>query len=93
MFARDPETHQIMLLGPAKLFKPDCVVFEGNLFWDPKGIHAEAPKPQKKKVKIPRPPNAYILYRKDHHRQIREQNPGLHNNEICKSPVGMIEYG
>ncbi|KHE80352.1 hypothetical protein GE21DRAFT_1218583 [Neurospora crassa] len=82
MFARDPESLGIMLLGPVKLFKPDSVVVDGNLFWDPKGIHASAPKEQQKKAKIPRPPNAYILYRKDHHREIREQNPGLHNNEI-----------
>ncbi|KAK1782812.1 hypothetical protein QBC45DRAFT_194075 [Copromyces sp. CBS 386.78] len=81
MFARDPESLSIMLLGPVKLFKPDCVVIEGALYWDPKHKHA-APKEQQKKAKIPRPPNAYILYRKDHHREIREQNPGLHNNEI-----------
>ncbi|KAK3396116.1 putative mat-a protein [Sordaria brevicollis] len=82
MFARDPESLGIMLLGPTKLFKPDTVVVDGNLFWDPKGIHAPAPKEQEKKVKIPRPPNAYILYRKDHHREIRDRNPGLHNNEV-----------
>lgn len=36
-----------------------------------------------KKVKIPRPPNAYILYRKDRHHAIKEQNPDLCNNDIC----------
>lgn len=89
MFARDPESLGIMLLGPAKLFKPDSVVVDGNIFWDPKGIHAPAPKEQQKKIKIPRPPNAYILYRKDHHREIRDRNPGLHNNEVCKSLLTM----
>lgn len=39
-------------------------------------------KPKDKK--IPRPPNAYILYRKDHHTMVKEANPGITNNEICK---------
>lgn len=34
--------------------------------------------------KIPRPPNAYILYRKDHHPIVKAANPGIHNNGICK---------
>ena len=92
MYARDPESLELVLLGPAKLFKLNCVVANGNLFWDPKGILDSSPKEQKKKMKIPRPPNAYILYRKDHHRGVRQQNPGLHNNEICKFPVAMTYY-
>lgn len=35
-------------------------------------------------VKVPRPPNAYILYRKDHHKAVKESNPKLSNNDICK---------
>ncbi|KAH8686051.1 high mobility group box domain-containing protein [Tricladium varicosporioides] len=35
-----------------------------------------------KSNKIPRPPNAFILYRKFHHPMIVQQNPGKHNNEI-----------
>jgi hypothetical protein len=34
--------------------------------------------------KIPRPPNAYILYRKDRHHLVKDANPGISNNEICK---------
>ena len=34
--------------------------------------------------KIPRPPNAFILYRKFHHASILRKNPGIHNNRICK---------
>jgi hypothetical protein len=37
-----------------------------------------------KPAKIPRPPNAFILYRKAYHATIVGQNPGLHNNQICK---------
>lgn len=37
-----------------------------------------------KKSKIPRPPNAFILYRQHHHPTVKSHNPGLHNNEISK---------
>ncbi|CAK7235666.1 hypothetical protein SBRCBS47491_009373 [Sporothrix bragantina] len=33
-------------------------------------------------VKVPRPPNAYILYRKDHHKAVKQSNPRLSNNDI-----------
>ncbi|OBT64551.1 hypothetical protein VE03_05316 [Pseudogymnoascus sp. 23342-1-I1] len=33
-------------------------------------------------AKIPRPPNAFILYRKDHHQLVKDANPGIHNNQI-----------
>ncbi|KAK0256619.1 hypothetical protein LTR91_003986 [Friedmanniomyces endolithicus] len=32
--------------------------------------------------KVPRPPNAFIIYRKDWHSTILAQNPGVHNNSI-----------
>lgn len=35
------------------------------------------------KEKISRPPNAYILYRKDHHKLIKTANPEYTNNQIC----------
>ncbi|KAH7157855.1 MAT1-2-1 like protein [Dactylonectria estremocensis] len=35
-------------------------------------------------VKIPRPPNAYILYRSDRHRFIKASQPDIHNNEISQ---------
>jgi hypothetical protein len=38
-----------------------------------------------KSDKIPRPPNAFILYRKDHHESVKVAHPGIHNNKICKS--------
>ncbi|KZZ99689.1 mating type 2 HMG1/2 protein [Moelleriella libera RCEF 2490] len=40
-----------------------------------------APKP----TKIPRPPNAYILYRKERHSSVKEANPEITNNEICRA--------
>ena len=44
------------------------------------------PTPEPKRApKIPRPPNSFILYRQHYHPLIKESNPGIHNNEICKS--------
>jgi hypothetical protein len=37
-----------------------------------------------KKDKIPRPANAFILYRKAHHEFVKAENPGISNNDICK---------
>ena len=34
--------------------------------------------------KVPRPPNAFIIYRQHHHPIIKAQNPGVHNNQICE---------
>ncbi|MCJ1385714.1 hypothetical protein MMC17_008837 [Xylographa soralifera] len=45
----------------------------------------EAPEPQApvdKKNKIPRPPNAFILYRQAHHPVIKALYPEMHNNQI-----------
>lgn len=41
-------------------------------------------KAAKSKNNIPRPPNAFIIYRKDWHLKTVAANPSLHNNEICK---------
>ncbi|KAL1998214.1 hypothetical protein VTN02DRAFT_6634 [Thermoascus thermophilus] len=35
-----------------------------------------------KTAKIPRPPNAFILYRQHHHPRVKEAHPDFHNNEI-----------
>ncbi len=37
-----------------------------------------------KQAKIPRPPNAFILYRQARHPIIKAENPRFHNNDICK---------
>lgn len=36
-------------------------------------------------LKVPRPPNAFILYRQHHHPLIKARRPEIHNNEICKA--------
>ncbi|KAI9715900.1 MAG: hypothetical protein M1812_005720 [Candelaria pacifica] len=36
----------------------------------------------KSPTKIPKPPNAFILYRQHHHPLVKVSNPSLHNNQI-----------
>lgn len=43
------------------------------------------PSLPRKHTKIPRPPNAYILYRRDRHTLVKQQEPHLSNNEVCKA--------
>jgi hypothetical protein len=79
MYARDADNDEVWILGPKKVIKPHLIVIDKIPIWDPKKRLAP-----KKDLKIPRPPNAYILYRKDKHTEVKAQNPNLHNNEICK---------
>lgn len=37
--------------------------------------------------KLPRPANSFILYRKSLHPELKAANPGMHNNDICMSPI------
>jgi len=37
-----------------------------------------------KKSKVPRPPNAWILYRQHNHAAVKSAHPGIMNNDICK---------
>jgi hypothetical protein len=37
-----------------------------------------------KKEKIPRPANAFILYRKANHDAVKAESPGIGNNDICE---------
>jgi hypothetical protein len=36
------------------------------------------------KSKVPRPPNAWILYRQHNHAAVKAAHPGITNNDICK---------
>ncbi|MCJ1255863.1 hypothetical protein MMC24_003681 [Lignoscripta atroalba] len=50
-------------------------------------FNSDAPETKKiapvtKKAKVPRPPNAFILYRQHHHPLIKAKNPDMHNNQI-----------
>lgn len=37
-----------------------------------------------KPARTARPPNAWILYRKDHHKGVKAEFPEMHNNDICE---------
>jgi HMG (high mobility group) box len=50
----------------------------------PESDPLEVYKPGVLAKKVPRPPNAFILYRKEHQPLLKQQNPSLHNNEISK---------
>ncbi|KAL4930214.1 HMG-box domain-containing protein [Aspergillus undulatus] len=45
-------------------------------------IPAKSRRSSMKAAKIPRPPNAFILYRQHHHPRVKETYPDLSNNEI-----------
>jgi hypothetical protein len=51
---------------------------------DSNTANTQATDVQVNNVHVPRPPNAYILYRKDNTEWIKKQYPGIRNNEICK---------
>lgn len=48
------------------------------------GLSNRKKTPRKGKSEVPRPPNAFILYRQHHHPVQKANNPDLHNNDICK---------
>ncbi len=79
MYARDADNDKVWILGPKQVMHPNITVVGNIPIWDPKKKHVP---PQL--IKVPRPPNAYILYRKDKHKLVKDENPHLHNNEICK---------
>jgi hypothetical protein len=41
-------------------------------------------KKTEKRPKVPRPANAFILYRKHYHSILKGQDPNMHNNDICE---------
>ncbi|KAF7594027.1 hypothetical protein BBP40_010305 [Aspergillus hancockii] len=55
--------------------------FENGTIEAPDKIHGKFALPSKS-IKVPRPPNAFILYRQHHHPRIKEAYPDITNNEI-----------
>ncbi|KAL1887277.1 Transcription factor SOX-17 [Ceratocystis pirilliformis] len=91
---RDLQQPHRFLIGDKILFnthQKSAVSISGceDLLWVdiiPRSLTRPAPQAPKKKVeyRVPRPPNAYILYRKDRHREVKAMNPHMDNNDICK---------
>jgi hypothetical protein len=50
------------------------------------GVHAASGRAVQNagRNKIPRPPNAWIMYRQNFHTTIAREHPDLTNNQICK---------
>jgi hypothetical protein len=63
---------------PFWIIRPNAAVQTASVI--PPGPPAKAQKP-------PRPPNAYILYRKDRQALVKEANPGISNNQICEYSI------
>lgn len=80
MYARDADNGQVVILGPRRLMESNITIVGSTTVWDPKKRHVQATA----EAKIPRPPNAYILYRKDQQAALKAANPGIPNNDICK---------
>lgn len=55
-------------------------IFDGVL---KTGVKGKNPS-HKQMKKIPRPSNAFILYRQYHHPVVKSTHPECHNNEICE---------
>ncbi|KAK4171468.1 high mobility group box-domain-containing protein, partial [Triangularia setosa] len=85
MYARDADNGQVIILGPLKLMESNLTMVGGTPVWDPKNRHVQS----NAEVKIPRPPNAYILYRKDQQAALKAANPGIPNNDISIMTGGM----
>ena len=47
-------------------------------------------KAHSRKAKVPRPPNAFILYRQERHPVLKSEHPEYHNNDICKSIISIL---
>ncbi|KAH7309010.1 high mobility group box domain-containing protein [Stachybotrys elegans] len=83
-------------LGPPKFFTAGggmvIKVNGGDAFWafpsEARIQTATVPMPilppTNSQVRVPRPPNAYILYRKERHTLVKSANPDITNNEISQ---------
>lgn len=66
-------TPRALTAGPGMLVNPTGA---GEALW--------MVRPEGAPVKVPRPPNAYILYRKERHHLVKSMQPNITNNEISQ---------
>jgi hypothetical protein len=71
------------------LMQPDLAAAPGSPVLSAKSVKTTLDKFEKisQKDKIPRPPNAFIIFRKYHHSSVVGENPGVHNNVTCKYQI------
>ncbi|KAJ4201050.1 hypothetical protein NW767_007185 [Fusarium falciforme] len=81
LFARDGNGSDHVYLG-----SPRALTAGQGMLVNPTGA-GEAlwmVRPEGAPIKVPRPPNAYILYRKERHHLVKSMHPGITNNEISQ---------
>ncbi|RGP63552.1 mating type 1-2 [Fusarium longipes] len=82
LYARDNEKN-CFYLGVAR-----DLIGDGGMLLSVQGareaIFMKRPELSKNRVHIPRPPNAYILYRKERHQIVKDKRPDITNNEISQ---------
>lgn len=86
MLVRDSAVDRV-LLGPVAHFKSQKLLLVAGQYpvLIPSITRDSAVKAAKAaQAKIPRPPNAFIIYRQEHHAGTVANNPTLRNNDICK---------
>ncbi|KAH7236280.1 putative mating type protein MAT-2 [Fusarium tricinctum] len=80
LYARNNKDECYYLGAPRDIMKDGgmLIVVPGA----PEAIYMQRPDHAPKRAKIPRPPNAYIIYRKERHQKIKKERPALTNNQI-----------
>ncbi|KAK0655435.1 hypothetical protein B0T16DRAFT_384326 [Cercophora newfieldiana] len=86
IWVQDGTNLAVYVLGSSKYFEKHMITnSDGLTLWDPMRKH-EPPKKAKGRGRLEnqprRPPNAFILYRKDKHPEVKNMYPEIHNNEI-----------
>ncbi|CEJ91388.1 hypothetical protein VHEMI07104 [[Torrubiella] hemipterigena] len=89
MFVRDGTGSDRYFLGAPRHFVAEegvvLRVVDAEPVWTRRPVSSSQVAPvlvDTKPVRIPRPPNAYILYRKERHSLVKEAQPNITNNEI-----------
>ncbi|KAF5974111.1 mating type [Fusarium coicis] len=82
LYARDTQNNCYYLGAPRDFFAKGGMLV--NIPGAPEVIFIHRPEKPAFPAKIPRPPNAYILYRKERHHSIKAQRPDITNNEISQ---------
>ncbi|KAH7200269.1 mating type 1-2-1 protein [Fusarium oxysporum] len=82
LYARDTQNNCYYLGAPCDFFAKGGMLV--SIPGAAEAIFIHRPEKPAFPAKIPRPPNAYILYRKERHQSIKAQRPDITNNEISQ---------
>nr|WRK65013.1 putative mating-type 1-2-1 protein [Endoconidiophora laricicola] len=73
-----PGCAHFVLVARSCVITPDTMILDHNPFGTP------IDKGNEVQPKVSRPPNAYIMYRKDRHQDVKAEFPNINNNEISR---------